>query len=445
MFATESQPKTEDQPPTLAEIIREVTNNGQTIIDFFHDAMNGRLDGFEPCHRIAAARELAKRGDKQAITFLQSFYPKPNGPKSNGRKPSPPIGESLPNDELAEIVREVTGNGRTIIDFLVDVMQGNLGDFKPHHRIAAAKELLRRGFDSSPGHTNNEYEDHDESFDDDPSSPNYVDPNAIRRNKEDDPFDFENYDEEQYRRDGHGGRALRHIYGNWETMIVAIDAANHSRTDAGIPKRDFTPVDNPEDDPYGKGCYGYNALSFYFHDDVAIRAANEAVEEYKKRKAKHPEGESENEGPPVDRPSCCFPQPTAPASSEEDDTLPPDHWSRPYLERIRNSSTEADESSEDPDPGESEPIQSPENPDPGESEPDQTPENPDPVESEPNQFPENPDPGKSESRQFSDAKDPPKKRPVKIYLGPPDDSPRQCRDPGDFQSAIDGIWSAAPF
>ena len=93
MFATESQTKTEEQPPTLAEIIREVTNNGQTIIDFFHDAMKGRLDGFEPCHRIAAARELAKRGDKEAIAFLQSFYPKSNGRKSNRRKPSPPIGE----------------------------------------------------------------------------------------------------------------------------------------------------------------------------------------------------------------------------------------------------------------------------------------------------------------------------------------------------------------
>ena len=159
-----------------------------------------------------------------------------------------------------------------------------------------------------------------------------MDPNAIRRNKEDDPFDFENYDEEQYRRDGHGGRALRHIYGNWETMIVAIDAANHSRHDAHIPDRDFTPTENPEDDPYGKGCYGYNALRFYFHDDVAIRAANKAVEEYKKRKAERPEDETAREGPPVDRPSCCFPKPTAPSSSEEDDTMPPDHWSRKYME-----------------------------------------------------------------------------------------------------------------
>ena len=27
-------------------------------------------------------------------------------------------------------------------------MQGNIPDFKPHHRLSAAKELLRRGFDT---------------------------------------------------------------------------------------------------------------------------------------------------------------------------------------------------------------------------------------------------------------------------------------------------------
>ena len=75
MFATESQTKTEEQPPTLAEIIREVTNNGRTIINFLEDAMDGKLDGFEPCHRIAAARELAKRGDKRSNSLLTVLLP----------------------------------------------------------------------------------------------------------------------------------------------------------------------------------------------------------------------------------------------------------------------------------------------------------------------------------------------------------------------------------
>ena len=51
----------------------------------------------------------------------------------------------------------------------------------------------------------------------------------------------------------------------------------------------------------------------------------------------------------------------------------------------------------------------------------------------------------SKSHKLSDAKDPPRKRPVKIFVGPPDEDPRQCRDPGDFQSAIDSIRSTGIF
>ena len=320
MFATEQQ--TEDAPTPLADIVREVTDDGRLIVQFLFDMMQGKIEESTPWHQLEASRQLAKLGFKEAQTVIQSA-----SRSARVRAPSPTPGNSGPNQELADIIKLETSDGRDAVRFLVDVMQGNLGDFKPHHRIAAAKELLRRGFDSSPGHTNDEYEDHDESFDDDPSSPNYVDPNANRYNNENDPFDFENYDEEQYRRDGHGGRALMHIYGNTETMIVAIDAANHSRHDAHIPDRDFTPTENPEDDPYGKGSYGYNALRFRFRDNQAIRAANQAVAEYKKRKAERPEEETAREGPPVDLPSCCFPQPTAPSSSEDDDTMPPDHWS----------------------------------------------------------------------------------------------------------------------
>ena len=298
MFAPESQTKTEDQPPTLAEIIREVTNNGQTIIDFLHDAMNGRLDGFEPCHRIAAARELAKRGDKQAIAFLQSFYPKSAGRKSNGRNPSPAIGEYLPDDELApnhelaEIVREVTGNGRTIVHFLHDAMQGILYGFKPCHRVACAKELLRHGFDSSPGHTNDEYEDHDDI-----------------QLCHDEPFDHKKYAREQFWRDGADGKALAQIYGSEEAVSAALSAVRTHRrrtvlADAHIPDRDYTPIENPEDDPYGKGCFGYDTLRLSFNDNQAIRAANKAVAEYKKRMAESLETkeESADERPAVDRP-----------------------------------------------------------------------------------------------------------------------------------------------
>ena len=111
--------------------------------------------------------------------------------------------------------------------------------------------------------------------------------------------------------------------------------------------------------------------------------------------------------------------------------MPPDHWSIKYMDRLRNRSIETDQPAEDPDPDESEPIQPPGNPDTSEF--------------ELNQPPENPDPGQSKSHKLSDAKDPPRKRPVKIFVGPPDEDPRQCRDPGDFQGSIDSIRSAGVF
>ena len=383
MFATE--PQNDENPKTLADIVREETDDGRIIIRFLIEVMQGQIGDSKPCHRLDAARQLLNLGFSGAHAVIQSV-----SQSASARAQSTALSRSPLNQELADLIKLETSDGKIAVRFLVDVMQGNLQDFKPHHRLAAAKELLRRGFDNTPGHSDDEYADQDEAFDDDdprtpeqrdPNSPNYVDRYAHLYNKEDDPFDFENYDEEQYRRDGDGGRALRHIYGSKEVRIVAIDAVNHHHCDTGfdetyIPDRDFTPIENPEDDPYGKGSYGYNALRFAYGDNDCVRAANKAVAEFKKRKAEHPEEGTDYEGPP------------------------PDHWS---LDRTGNRSAEEDESSENPDPGE------------------------------------------TESHKLSNAKDPPKKRPVKIYLGPPDESPRQCRDPGDFQSAIDGIWSAAPF
>ena len=399
MFATE-HPQTEQSPIPLADIIREETDDGRTVVRFLIDVMKGEIDDSKPCHRLDAARQLLNLGFHGAQAVIQSV-----SQPTNGRAPSRATSVSRFDQGIADIIKLETSDGRDAVRFLVDVMQGNLGDFKPHHRIAAAKELLRRGFDNSPDHTNDEYEDHDESFDDDPGSPNYVDPDAHLYNTEDDPFDFDNYDEEQFVRDRDGERALRHIYGSEEAVTIAHEAVARHRQQAlfdenYVPDRDFTPIEKPEDDLYGKGHYGYNALRFAFGDNQSVRVANRTVEEFKKRMAEY--------GGPNDRPSCCYPR-----------------WSRDYaLAAVRKSFENADRV---------------------ESEPDQPPEYPNPGESEPNQFSEYPDPGQSKSHKLSDAKDPPRKRPVKIFLGPPDDSPRQCRDPDDFQSAIDSIWSTGIF
>ena len=109
----------------------------------------------------------------------------------------------------------------------------------------------------------------------------------------DEPFDHKKYAREQFWRDGADGKALAQIYGSEEAVSVALSAVRDHRrrtvlADAHIPDRDYTPIENPEDDPYGKGCFGYDTLRLSFNDNQAIRAANKAVAEYKKQKAQHP-------------------------------------------------------------------------------------------------------------------------------------------------------------
>ena len=348
MFATEHQ--TEQTTTPLADIVREVTDDGRLIVQFLFDMMQGKIEESTPWHQLEASRQLAKLGFNEAQTVIQSA-----SRSARVHAPSPTPSNSGPDQELANIIKQETSDGKDIVRFLVDVMHGNLDDFKPCHRISAAKELLRRGFDSSPGHTTDddyEYEDHDESFDDDPGSPNYVDPNANRYNNEDDSFDFDNYDEEQFIRDRDGERALRHIYGSEEAVTIAHEAVARHRQQAlfdenYVPDRDFTPIEKPEDDLYGKGHYGYNALRFVFDDNQSVGVANRIVEEFKKRMAEY-------DGP-KDRPSCCYPR-----------------WSRDYaLAAVRKSF-------EYPDRVEPQPDQPPENSDHAGPEPHQSSKDPDP-------------------------------------------------------------------
>ena len=429
MFDQEHQ--TEETPKPLADIIREETDDGRIVVRFLIDVMQGKVDDSKPCHRLDAARQLLNLGFHGAKAVIQSV------PQStNGRAPSRATSVSRFDQGIADIIKLETSDGRDAVRFLVDVMQGSLQDFKPHHRLAAAKELLRRGFDKSPGHSaddENEYEDHDESFDDDPGSPNYVDPDAHLYNTEDDPFDFDNYDEEQFVRDRDGERALRHIYGSEEAVTIAHEAVARHRQQAlfaenYVPDRDFTPIEKPEDDLYGKGHYGYNALRFTFGDNQSVRVANRTVEEFKKRMAEY-------DGP-NDRPSCCYPG-----------------WSRDYaLAAVRKSfeypdrvEPQPDQTAENTDTGESQLVQSPEDPDPGNSE-----------SREPNRT-KDPPPSVILERShviLSEAEGPPAPKPPprqptpKIYPGspaddPPADGPRERRDPGDIRIPLRNLLSVS--
>ena len=135
-----------DKNPDIADIIREETDHGRTVVKFLISAMQDELDDFKPCHRLDAARQLIKFGFDPAQSFLDTYMSiqGPTPTHTRASTPAEPAHELHP--DLARIVAEETQDGRTTVRFLVQVMQGELDGFKPHHRINSAKELLRLGF-----------------------------------------------------------------------------------------------------------------------------------------------------------------------------------------------------------------------------------------------------------------------------------------------------------
>ena len=151
---------------SLADIIAQETEDGRLIVQFLVSAMEGELTDFQPCHRIDAARLLVKLGFDQAQTAIDraraaqraAAQRAPNRDSRSLSQPQPQRqaeseSQSATNSiraQLAQIVREETGDGYITVQFLIDAMQGEFPDFKPCHRLSAAKELLQRGFDYLP-------------------------------------------------------------------------------------------------------------------------------------------------------------------------------------------------------------------------------------------------------------------------------------------------------
>ncbi len=182
MYETYVPIRVERKPPTIAEIVRQKTDDGARIIDFFLDIMEGRVDDARLCHRIDAAKQLVKYGSKKAADFIAEHGDEPcdhcesrkRGPRPRkdvheALTPSPSTGEgwgegdaphltpdfltmltedfltvlsAVDEDLMIKLLRAQTRDGGTVIDFLDDVMEGRNARFKPNHRIAAARELI---------------------------------------------------------------------------------------------------------------------------------------------------------------------------------------------------------------------------------------------------------------------------------------------------------------
>ena len=131
----------------IAHLIRHETAEGHTVVNFLMDTMTGRDRPFtpkkfriKPADRMAAARELLRRGF---------------GDLGSRRKLSDTSDEANAYDtlhtDLARRMREYSERGTDSIRFLLEVMSDPDPDleFTIHHRMSAAQELLRRGWDTN--------------------------------------------------------------------------------------------------------------------------------------------------------------------------------------------------------------------------------------------------------------------------------------------------------
>ena len=169
----------QSEPPTLADIVRQETDNGRTIVRFYLDVASGKLDddGFEVCHRLEAAEQVhaiapglvseyiaqltgvecshairRRRTRPTTRRFRDDGNPSPDADCASSARArhealeylaSALAAPSLAADpRVAGIVHESTDHGKTVVSFLLHVMHGVVRGFRPRQRVQAACELL---------------------------------------------------------------------------------------------------------------------------------------------------------------------------------------------------------------------------------------------------------------------------------------------------------------
>ncbi len=153
-------------PNTLQKNILECTKGGYDIATFLADTMRGETPGVKVNHRLEAAKQLIRYGFTDDQPDLLNRHSREIGnPEGHigspvrrvrvrGKEIAKPISHlDILNYEIAHLIRSETAEGHTIVNFLVDIMTGRDRPFtpkklriKPADRMAAARELLRRGF-----------------------------------------------------------------------------------------------------------------------------------------------------------------------------------------------------------------------------------------------------------------------------------------------------------
>ena len=168
----------------LQHNIQSITKDGYDIAAFLADTMRGETPGVKVCHRMDAAKHLIRYGfpDTECETISDRHSRENGNPEGQGGDETPvqsPLspgeraracpelaegvrGEEIAapvthldilNYQIAHLIRHETAGGHTVVEFLIHIMNGRDRPFtpkkfriKPADRMAAARELLRRGF-----------------------------------------------------------------------------------------------------------------------------------------------------------------------------------------------------------------------------------------------------------------------------------------------------------
>ena len=141
--------------PQLKQIVLEETNEGRDVVRFLKSTFMQIEDGvslfglrhkdYARSHKIAAARILARIGLEEGKRYLRRTYVQTPFRRVHPEDEDGPKREMAASTaELYRLVKKETNDGRDIIIRFVGIMKGYHPEYKPHLRMAAAKELIRQ-------------------------------------------------------------------------------------------------------------------------------------------------------------------------------------------------------------------------------------------------------------------------------------------------------------
>ena len=149
---------------SVQRIVLEETQGGRRIVRSVVSIMEGDAPGSTPWHQLEAAKLLLKLGFEDARATLGSIHKQGRKSAPASQEPPLPLGEGWGegdsqqshvnpeqvklNKKLVRHIRVDTGDGTSMVKFLIDVVEGNEPDARVRDRIEAAKVLLHLCFDN---------------------------------------------------------------------------------------------------------------------------------------------------------------------------------------------------------------------------------------------------------------------------------------------------------